>query len=101
MAAASGLVFRDEFSGPHDHRTAIHRLLFDVFGLDVSPIMELGLADPTYRAFSYLDETGSCVANAATFTLLPTINGKPVNAMGVDIPDGARRSGTCRAVHDT
>lgn len=82
MAASPGLVFRDELSGPQD-RTAIHRLLFDIFGVDVSRIVELGLTDPTYRAFSYLDETGCCVANAATCTLLLTINGKPVNAMGI------------------
>jgi GNAT superfamily N-acetyltransferase len=80
--AISGLTYRDTFSAPAD-RAAVHRLLFDVFGVNVSPIHELGLADPTYRAFSYLDDVGSCVANAATFTLSLVINGRSVEAMGV------------------
>lgn len=82
MTVAPELTYRDELSGPQD-RTALHRLLRDVFDLDVSPIVELGLADPTYRAFSYLDASGCCVANAATFTLPLIIRGKPVNAMGI------------------
>jgi GNAT superfamily N-acetyltransferase len=82
MAAEPGLTYRDELSGPQD-RTALDRLLLDTFDLDVSPIEEFGLNDPTYRAFSYLDGTGCCVANAATFTLPLIINGKPVNAMGI------------------
>jgi len=57
--------------------------LLDIFDLDISPIEELGLTDPTYRAFSYLDPTGRIVANAATFTLPLIIGGKPVNAMGI------------------
>jgi len=82
MAALPELTYQDELSGPQDRR-ALHRLLLDVFNVDVSPIEEFGLADPTYRAFSYLDVTGCCVANAATFTLKLIIGGKPVNAMGI------------------
>jgi len=55
----------------------------DIFDFDVSPIDKFGLRDPTYRAFSYVDRTGCCVANAATFTLALIIGGKPVNAMGI------------------
>ena len=65
---APGLTYRDDFSGPQD-RAAVHRLLRDVFDVDVSPLEEMDLWDPTYRTFSYLDEAGCCVANAATFTL--------------------------------
>ncbi len=82
MAAEPGLTFRDGLSSPAERR-ALHLLLLDVFGLDVSPIEEFGLADPTYRAFCYLDRTGCIVANAATFTLPLIIGGKPVNAMGI------------------
>jgi predicted N-acetyltransferase YhbS len=82
MAAARELTYRDGTPDPPQRR-ALHRLLRDVFGLDVSPIEELGLTDPSYRAFSYLDGNGDCVANAATFTLRLTIGGQRVNAMGV------------------
>ena len=82
MTTEPGLTYQDELSGPRE-RTAICRLLLDIFDVDISPIEELGLADPTYRAFSYLDETGSCVANAATFTLPLVIGGKRVDAMGI------------------
>jgi predicted N-acetyltransferase YhbS len=82
MVAVTELTYRDELSGPEDRR-ALHRLLLDVFNVDVSPIDEFGLADPTYRAFSYLDGTGRCVANAGTFTLKLIVGGKPVTAMGI------------------
>ena len=51
--------------------------------MDVSPLEEMDLWDPTYRAFSYLNEAGFCVANAATFTLPLILNGRPVAAMGI------------------
>ena len=38
---------------------------------------------PTYRAFSYLDDVGRYVANAATFTRALIVNGRPVTAMGI------------------
>lgn len=82
MTAPSGLIYRDESTEPQD-RSPVHELLRDVFGLDVSPLTAFGLADPTYRAFSYLDAAGCCVANAATFTLGLIVNGKPVTAMGI------------------
>ena len=82
MVAIPELTYRDGLSGPEDSK-ALHRLLLDVFDVDISPIGEFGLADPTYRAFSYLDRTGCCVANAATFTLPLIIGGKPVDAMGI------------------
>ena len=82
MPAVAELTYRDGLSGPPDRR-ALHRLLLDVFDLDLAPIEERGLTDPTYRAFAYLDGTGCCVANAATFTLKLIVGGKPVNAMGI------------------
>lgn len=82
MTVAPELTYRDDFSGPHD-RAEVHRLLRDIFDVDASPLEEMDLWDPTYRAFSYLDKAGLCVANAATFTLALLINGRPVNAMGI------------------
>lgn len=82
MTAARALTYRDDFSGPHD-RAEVARLLRDIFDLDVSPLDELDLRDPTYRAFSYLDDAGTCIANAATFKLMLVVNGRSVNAMGI------------------
>ena len=76
------LIYRDDFSGPHD-RAEVSRLLQDTFGLDLAPLDELNLGDPSYRAFSYFDAAGCCVANAATFVLPLVINGRRVDAMGV------------------
>jgi predicted N-acetyltransferase YhbS len=82
MTVAPELTYRDDFSDPQD-RAEVHKLLRDVFDVDVSPLGEMDLWDPTYRAFSYLDEAGCCVANAATFILPLIINDRPVNAMGI------------------
>jgi len=79
---APELTYRDDFSSPRD-RAAVYRLLHDVFDVDVSPLEEMGLWDPTYRAFSYLDDGGCCVANAATFTLSLILDSRPVTAMGI------------------
>jgi predicted N-acetyltransferase YhbS len=76
------LTYRDDWSGPAD-RAAVNRLLRDIFSVDVSPLEEMVLWDPTYRAFSYLDQAGCCVANAATFTLPLIINNRSVAAMGI------------------
>lgn len=76
------LTYRDDFSGPED-RAEVYRLLRDTFDVDVSPLQELNLWDPTYRAFSYLDVDGRCVANVATFSLKLVVNGRRVNAMGI------------------
>ena len=51
--------------------------------MDVSPIERFGFSDPTYRAFSYLDAAGCCIANAAIFSLPLIIDGQAVAAMGV------------------
>jgi predicted N-acetyltransferase YhbS len=82
MTVAPELIYRDDFSDPQD-RAEVYKLLRDVFDVDVSPLEEMDLWDPTYRAFSYLDETGRCVANAATFTLPLVVNGRSLNAMGI------------------
>ena len=79
---APELTYRDDFSGPRD-RAAVYRLLRDVFDVDVSPLEEMDLWDPTYRAFSYLDGAGCCVANAATFALPLIVNSRRVAAMGI------------------
>jgi len=79
------LTYRDDFSSPED-RAEVYRLLRDTFDLDVSPLQELSIWDPTYRAFSYLDANGSCVSNVATFTLKLVVNGRAVNAMGIPGP---------------
>ena len=76
------LVYRDDFSGFRD-RAEVSRLLQDTFGLDLAPLDELGLGDPSYRAFSYFDAAGCCVANAATFVLPLVVDGRRVDAMGV------------------
>ncbi len=64
-------------------RAEVYKLLRDVFKFDVSPLEEIGLWDPTYRAFSYLDQSGCCVANASTCILPLIINDQPVKAMGI------------------
>jgi GNAT superfamily N-acetyltransferase len=66
------LTYRDDLAGPH--LAPVHALLRDIFAVDVAPLLELGLNDPTYRAFCYLDPTGVCAANAAAC---------PVPAMGI------------------
>jgi GNAT superfamily N-acetyltransferase len=88
------LTYRDDFSGPRD-RAAVCRLLRDLFAVGVAPLEEMNLWDPTYRAFSYLDEAGCCVANRATFTLPLIVNSRPVAAMGIQsvatLPSWRRR----------
>ncbi len=82
MKPISELAYRDDQSGP-DGRAEVYRLIRDTFDVDVSPLDDMGVWDPTYRAFSYLDADGLCVANAATCTLNLVINGSSVRAMGI------------------
>ena len=42
------LIYQDDFSGSRD-RAEVSRLLQDTFGLDLAPLDELGLGDPSYR----------------------------------------------------
>lgn len=79
---AAELTYRDDFSSPED-RAEVYRLLRDIFDVDVPPLQELDLWDPTYKAFSYLNVDGQCVSNVATFILKLIVNGQPVEAMGI------------------
>lgn len=78
----TGLTYRDDFASPED-RAEVYRLLRDIFDVDVSPLQELELWDPTYKAFSYLTADGQCVANVAAFILKLVVNGQPVKAVGI------------------
>ena len=74
---------------------AVDQFILDMFGVDVGPIAALGLADPTYEAFSYLDKQGALVANAAVFALTLMVGGVVVEAIGLQSvatrPDWRRR----------
>src|ERR1700730_17595341 len=76
------LTYQDRGDRPEDW-IALHDLLRDMFGLDLSPLKTFDLFDPSYRPFSYLDETQCCVANAAAVSLPLVIRGQPVDAMGI------------------
>ncbi|SNB78657.1 Predicted N-acetyltransferase YhbS [Arboricoccus pini] len=64
-------------------RASIGRLLCEVFGLDLDILEELDLREPTYRAFTYHDVTGDCIASAAAFVLPLIVDGRRVPAVGV------------------
>ena len=82
-------------------RAAADRLLLDVFGVDVRPIAALGLSDPSYEAFSYIDDDGVLVANASVFALRLMMNGAIVDAIGIQsvaTRPAWRRRGVARAL---
>jgi predicted N-acetyltransferase YhbS len=80
--ADMSLEYRDETSGPRD-RAALWRLLEEVFGLDITPLEAQGLVDPSYRSFSWRDADGQCIANVSTVSLPLIVEGRAVDAMGI------------------
>lgn len=82
-AAASGLVFRTHLGTDMASRVALDALLFEIFKLDLGPLDALDGRDPTYTSFSYFDGKGRCVANASICALPLVVEGRLVDAMGI------------------
>ncbi len=82
-AAASGLVFRTHLGTDTAARVALDVLLFEIFKLDLGPLDALDGRDPTCTSFSYFDGKGRCVANASTCALPLVVEGRLVDAMGI------------------
>lgn len=81
--AASGLVFRTHLGTDTTSRAALDALLFEIFKLDLGPLDALGGRDPTYTSFSYFDGKGRCIANASVCALPLVVEGRLVDAMGI------------------
>lgn len=64
-------------------RAAVDALRLDTFDFDVRPLDGLEARDPSYTPFSYFDDAGVCVANAAICALPLIVEGKRVEALGV------------------
>lgn len=82
-AAPSGLTFRRHLGTDASSRIALDALLFEIFKLDLSSLDALNGRDPSYTSFSYFDGRGRCVANTSLCALPLIVEGRLVDAMGV------------------
>ncbi|MSP49161.1 MAG: GNAT family N-acetyltransferase [Alphaproteobacteria bacterium] len=83
MDPAVGLVFHAHDGTDAASRAALDALLFEIFKLDLGPLDAMDGRDPSYRSFSYFDAGGRCVANASLCALPLVVQGRPVDALGV------------------
>ena len=81
--AASGFTFRRHLGTDAASRIALDALLFEIFKLDLGFLDALNGRDPSYTSFSYFDGKGRCVANASVSALPLIVEGRLVDAMGV------------------
>ncbi|PWE56145.1 GNAT family N-acetyltransferase [Metarhizobium album] len=81
--ATQDLIFRqDYFDDPAGWR-AISDLLRDVFGVDISPLDRLGGHDRSNMPSAWFDADGRCVANFSAFAMPLMIEGRRVEAAGL------------------
>lgn len=79
----SGLTFQQDYFADDKAWSALVSLLSDTFGIDLDPLKRLGGADPTSMPFGWFDETGLLAANLSAFAMPLVINGREINAAGL------------------
>ena len=83
VADSDGLTFRqDYFSDPAAWNSLVS-LLDDTFGIDIDPLRELGGPDPTSMPFGWFTDEGQLAANLSAFAMPLVINGRRINAAGL------------------
>ncbi|WP_283195640.1 GNAT family N-acetyltransferase [Rhizobium sp. AN80A] len=80
---STGLTFRQDYFADDKAWSALVSLLSDTFGIDLDPLKRLGGADPTSMPFGWFDESGLLVANISAFAMPVVINGRRINAAGL------------------
>lgn len=80
---SAGLTFRQDYFGDPAGWAALVSLLQDIFGIDIGPLRRLGGPDPTSMPFGWFDAEGGLAANISAFALPFVINGRIVNAAGL------------------
>ncbi len=85
MSAAdtTGLNFRQDYFGDPAAWAALVSLLDDTFGIDIDPLRALGGPDPTSMPFGWLTDEGVLVANLSAFAMPFILNGRLINAAGL------------------
>lgn len=78
-----GLTYREDYARDLTIRDAIDRLLMEVFEFELRHLEDFEGWDPSYRPFSYFDESGEVVANVACLDMKLTLDGRTVDAIGV------------------
>lgn len=79
----TGLTFRQDYFADHAAWRALVSLLEDTFGIDIGPLMELGGPDPSSMPFGWFAEDGTLVANLSAFAMPIVVNGRHINAAGL------------------
>lgn len=80
---SAGLTFRQDYFGDPAGWSALVCLLRDIFGIDIGPLQWLGGPDPTSMPFGWFDVEGGLAANISAFALPFVLNGRTVNAAGL------------------
>lgn len=79
----AGLSFREDYFDEPGGWAAVKALLLTVFDVDVSPLDRMGGRDRTLMSSAWFDGSGRCVANLSAFAMPLVIDGRPVNAAGL------------------
>lgn len=83
MNTRQDLVYREDYFDDPAGWAAVKDLLATVFEIDISPLDLFGGHDTTSMPSAYFDAAGRCVANFSAFSMPLEINGRRVNAAGL------------------
>ena len=64
-----------------DRRAKVHDIIEVTFGLDLQTLTTFDFHDPGFTPFSWFDEAGSCVANAAVYPMPMTLESRRIEAL--------------------
>lgn len=79
----AGLTYREDYFDDPGGWAAVKALLLTVFDVDVSPLNRMGGRDRTLMSSAWFDGSGRCVANLSAFAMPLLIDGRPVDAAGL------------------
>ncbi|QRM53987.1 GNAT family N-acetyltransferase [Sinorhizobium sp. BG8] len=83
MSCSADLVYREDYFNNPAGWSAIRDLLADIFGIDISPLARFGGPPRVSMPSAYFDAAGRCVANLSAFAMPLLIDGKRVEAAGL------------------
>jgi GNAT superfamily N-acetyltransferase len=82
-ADTTGLSLRQDYFSAPAAWAALVSLLDDTFGIDIDPLRDLGGPDPTSMPFGWFTDEGVLAANLSAFAMPFILNGKLINAAGL------------------
>ena len=82
-ATRDGLSFHSHFGDDGERRAKVNDIIEATFGLDLQALTTFDFHDPGFTPFSWFDESGTCVANAAVYPMPMMLGGCRIEALAI------------------